>query len=67
MPRSVLSGGEGAVYGGGHHARVFEGVNANRTCPDTVSTFENYCLAGERPFGDLFQDSGVAMENLKIF
>jgi len=45
----------GKVY----HARVFEGVNENRPYPDTVSTLENHCLAGELNFGDPFQDSGV--------
>ena len=41
------------------HARVFEGVNENKPYPDTVSTFENHCLAGELTFADPFQDSGV--------
>ena len=46
--------------GWAYHARVFEVVNENRPCPDTVSTFENHCLARELTFGDPFQDSGVA-------
>ena len=41
------------------HARVVEGLSENRPCPETVSTFENHCLAGELTFGDPFQDSGV--------
>ena len=43
------------------NSRVFEGVNDNRPCPDTVSTFEIHCLAGEFTFGDPFQDSGVVV------
>ena len=43
------------------HARVFVGVNENRQCPDTVSTFESRCPAGELTFGDPFQDSGIVV------
>ena len=28
-------------------------------CQDTLSTFENHCLAEELSFGDPFEDSGV--------
>jgi len=28
------------------HAKVFEGLIDNRPCPDTVSTLEHHCLAG---------------------
>jgi hypothetical protein len=37
------------------HARVFEVVRKNRPCPDTVSTFENHCLAGGSTLGDPFR------------
>ena len=43
----------------GFHARVFEGVNENRTHLSAVSAFEIHCLAGKLTFGDPFQDSGV--------